>query len=233
MSPPAPSRWSRWLLLLVLVLLILGFYLLDLRRYLSLDYVHAHIDLWKQQTNEHWFLALLLFFGLYVAFTGLSLPGAALLSLVAGALFGRWVGTLLVLLAATLGATLAFLSSRYLFRAAVQRRFGSRLETLDRGVQREGAFYLFTMRLLPYIPFFLINIGMGLTSMRVWTFAWVSFVGMLPGTFVYVNAGQALSEIQSLSDIVSPPILLSFILLGVLPLLLKLLLPRRKEDSTA
>jgi len=230
---PAPSRWSRWLLLLVLVLLVSVFYLLGLQRYFSLAYVHEHLDGWKQQAQEHQLLALLLFFGIYVMVTGLSIPVATALSLVVGYLFGRWVGTALVLVAATLGATLAFLSSRYLFRSAVQRRFGTRLGALDRGIQREGAYYLLTLRLVPYVPFFLINLGMGLTPMRVRTFAWVTFIGMLPGTFVYVNAGQAAGEIRSFSDILTPPILIAFILLGGLPLLLKTLLPRCKEEPTA
>src|SRR5262249_40037385 len=161
-----------------------------------------------------------LFFVVYVTGTGLSLPVAVWLSLLAGYLFGRWLGTSVVILAATCGATLAFLSSRYLFRDAVQRRFGTRLRVINEGVMRDGAFYLFALRLVPVVPFFLINLGMGLTTMRVWTFAWVSLVGMLPGTFTYVNAGGALRDLQKPSDILSGNVVLALALLGLLPLLL-------------
>lgn len=203
------------------VLLIAGFFLLGLQSYFSLEYIRAHLDLWQEQTDENLPLSLAIFFVIYVTVTGLSLPVAVWLSLLAGFLFGRWSGTAVVLLAATCGATLAFLSSRYLFRDLVQQRYGVRLRVLNEGVARDGAFYLFALRLVPAVPFFLINLGMGLTPLRVGTFFWISLVGMLPGTFAYVNAGGALRDIQKPSDILSANIILALALLGVLPLLLR------------
>jgi uncharacterized membrane protein YdjX (TVP38/TMEM64 family) len=207
----------------VLVLGVAGFYALGLGRYLSWDFLRGHLDELQQQVGEHLLPAAALFFLVYVAATALSLPVATALSLTAGALFGRWLGTGVVLLAATLGATLACLSSRYLFRDWVRRRFGARLAALDRGVERDGAYYLFTLRLVPAFPFFLINLGMGLTPLPAWTFFWVSLLGMLPGTFVYVNAGTALGSVASPSEVLSPGVLASLALLGALPLALRLL----------
>ncbi|MCU0870276.1 MAG: FAD-dependent oxidoreductase [Burkholderiales bacterium] len=158
------------------------------------------------------------FFAVYVAVTGLSLPGAAVMTLVAGALFGVVQGTLIVSFASTAGATLAFLASRFLLRDTVQKRFGDRLRTLNAGIEKEGAFYLFTLRLVPAVPFFVINLAMGLTPMRAATFWWVSQLGMLAGTVAYVNAGTQLARIDSLRGIVSPTLLGSFVALGVLPL---------------
>jgi len=221
--PPSRSGWSRWLLAGLLVLLIAGFFLLGLQRYFSLEYVQAHLALWKQQANENLLLTLGIFFAVYVTVTALSLPVAAWLSLTAGFLFGLWPGIGVVLLAATCGATLAFLSSRYLFRDAVQQRFGERLRAINLGVQRDGGYYLFTLRLVPAFPFFLINLGMGLTPIRLWTFVWVSLLGMLPGCFAYVYAGVAGSDIQKPSDVLSVPVVLALALLGLLPLLLRFL----------
>jgi uncharacterized membrane protein YdjX (TVP38/TMEM64 family) len=167
------------------------------------------------------------FFTAYVAVTALSLPAATVLSLAAGVLFGRWVGTAVVLLAATLGATLAFLSSRYLLRDWVRRRSGARLEAVNRGVERDGAFYLLTLRLVPAFPFFLVNLAMGLTPMRAWTFAWVSLVGMLPATFLYVHTAATLEGVHSPREILSPGVLLSLALLGVVPLALRWFVRRR------
>jgi uncharacterized membrane protein YdjX (TVP38/TMEM64 family) len=222
----APRRrlpWFRLGLALLLVAVIAGAYALGLKDAVW-DYVRSHFDSLQAWVNEHLPAALLLFFLVYLAATALSLPIAAPLSLVAGALFHRWLGTGVVLLGATCGATLAMLSSRYLFRDIVQRRFAERLKALNDGVERDGAFYLFTLRLVPLFPFFLINLGMGLTRMRVWTFFWVSLVGMLPGTFLYVNAGHVAADINSIGDIISPELLVSFALLGVAPLVFRKLL---------
>jgi pyruvate/2-oxoglutarate dehydrogenase complex dihydrolipoamide dehydrogenase (E3) component/uncharacterized membrane protein YdjX (TVP38/TMEM64 family) len=156
-----------------------------------------------------------------VVVTALSLPGAAVMTVAAGALFGLLQGTLLVSFASTIGATLAFLVSRYLLRDAVQQRFGSRLAAINRGIERDGAFYLFTLRLVPAFPFFLINLLMGLTPIKAWTFYWVSQIGMLAGTLVYVNAGTQIAQLESLSGILSPDLLISFALLGLFPLLAK------------
>jgi uncharacterized membrane protein YdjX (TVP38/TMEM64 family) len=221
--PPTPTRpaWSRWALAALLVLGVLGFYALGLNRYFSWEAVRANLDGWRSAAHSNLPLALLLFFLLYAATTALSLPVAAVLSLLAGALFGRWLGTGLAALSATTGATLAFLSSRYVLRDWVRRHFGKRLAALDRGVEQDGAYYLFTLRLVPVFPFFLINLGMGLTPMRVSTYAWVSLVGMLPGAFLYVNAGQALGTLDSPAGLISPGVLGSLALLGLAPLLIR------------
>ena len=161
------------------------------------------------------------YFAAYVAITGLSLPGAAIMTLAGGAVFGLLWGTVVVSFASTLGATIAFVVSRYILRDGIQRRYGDRLEAINAGVERDGGFYLFTMRLVPAFPFFVINLVMGLTPMRTLTFAWVSQVGMLPGTVVYVNAGTQLGRIESLQGILSPALIGSFVLLGIFPLLAK------------
>ena len=157
----------------------------------------------------------------YVAVVALSLPGATVMGLAAGALFGFWYGTLFVSFASSIGATLAFLISRYLLRDFIQHRFGDKLKAINEGMAKDGALYLFMLRLVPAFPFFLINLLMGLTQIRTRTFYWVSQLGMLAGTVVYVNAGTQLAHIESLSDVVSPEVLLSFALLGVFPFIAK------------
>ena len=157
------------------------------------------------------------FFLVYVAVAAASLPGAAVMTLAAGALFGVLVGTIIVSFASTLGATLAFLASRYVLRDGIEARFGERLRTVNQGLERDGAFYLFTIRMIPLFPFFVVNLVMGLTRIGTWTFAWVSQIGMLLGTIVYVNAGTQLARIDSLSGIASPAVLASFALLGIAP----------------
>ncbi len=164
---------------------------------------------------------MLLFFVLYVLITALSLPGAALMTLLAGAIFGLLWGTIIVSFASTLGASLAFLTARFLFREQVQHRFAKQLVTINDNVQRHGGFYLFTLRLVPVVPFFIINLVMGLTKLPLLTFFTVSQVGMLAGTLVYVNAGTQLAQIDSLQGILSLPLLASFVLLGTFPLLAK------------
>ena len=170
-----------------------------------------------------------------MAVTALSLPGAAALTLAGGAVFGLLAGTLLVFIAAPIGATIAFLVSRYLFRDYVQRRFADKLAVINKGIDEEGAFYLFTLRLVPLFPFFVINIVMGLTTIKALTFFLVSQIGMLAGTIVYVNAGTQLAKIEALKDILSPGLLLSFVLLGLFPLAAKKVvdyLKRRRESPT-
>jgi uncharacterized membrane protein YdjX (TVP38/TMEM64 family) len=157
------------------------------------------------------------FFLLYVAVTGLSIPGAAIMSLVAGALFGVVLGTLIVSFASTMGATLAFLSSRYVLRDWVQGKFGERLRAVDDGLEKDGAFYLFTLRLIPVFPFFVINLLMGLTRIKTGTFFWVSQIGMLPATIVFVNAGTQISRIESTAGLLSPTLIASFVALAFFP----------------
>ncbi|QUN31732.1 TVP38/TMEM64 family protein (plasmid) [Cupriavidus sp. KK10] len=206
-------------LIIVAIMALFGAYFgLDLGRYLNLGHLKAGQAALQGYYAAHPAEAIAGYFLLYVSVTALSLPGAAIMTLAGGAIFGLWVGTLLVSFASTFGATLAFLVSRYLFREAVQRRFGDRLASIHAGLAKEGAFYLFALRLVPLVPFFTINLVMGLTPMKTSTFYWVSQVGMLAGTVVYVNAGTQLARISSAAEILSPALLGSFALIGLLPL---------------
>ena len=211
-------------LLLVVAVLIASFFLFDVGSFLTLENLkaqQAELDSWREQNPQ---LSLLVFFVVYVVVTALSLPGAAVMTLAIGAIFGFVTGTILVSFASTIGATLAFVIARFLLRDTVQARFGDKLKAINQGVEKDGAFYLFGLRLVPLFPFFVINLVMGLTPIRTWTFAWVSQVGMFAGTLVYVNAGTQLAKIDSLSGILSPGLIISFVLLGVFPLIAKKIL---------
>ena len=205
----------------ILATLVVAFFAFDLGRYFSLEYVKARQADFAALYAAKPALVIGTYFAVYVAVTALSLPGAAILTLAGGGIFGLVVGTVVVSFASSIGATLAFLVARFLLRDSVQSRFGARLAEIDKGVQRDGAFYLFTLRLVPLIPFFVINLLMGLTKMKAATFYWVSQLGMLAGTIVYVNAGTQLAKIESLKGILSPALLGSFVLLGVFPLVAK------------
>ena len=212
---------SRAALFLVIVTLIVAFFAFDLGQYLTLEFFKS-----KQADIDEFYAAnpaktSLIFFLIYVAVTGLSLPGAAIMTLVAGAIFGLLWGTIIVSFASTIGATLAFIVSRFLLRDLVQRKFGKSLRAVNRGIEKDGAFYLFTLRLVPAFPFFVINLVMGLTPIRAVTFFIVSQIGMFAGTVVYVNAGTQLAQIESLRGILSPGLIASFTLLGIFPLIAK------------
>jgi len=207
---------SKLLVLAVIVVAITAFFVFDLKQYVSLDYFQAQRAAIEAQVQAYPLRTALLFFGAYVAVTGLSLPGAAIMTLIAGALFGLLWGTVIVSFASTLGATLAFLASRFLLRDWVQQRFGDRLRPINEGIAREGAFYLFALRLVPAFPFFVINLVMGLTPIRTSTYYWVSQLGMFAGTLVYVYAGTQLGAFK-----ISAGLLLAFALLGIFPLLAK------------
>ncbi len=166
---------------------------------------------------------------IYILVTSLSLPGAAVMTLLGGALFGLGVGTIVVSFASTIGATFACFVSRYLLQNWVQGKFGDKLKTVNEGVEKEGLFYLFTLRLIPVFPFWMINLVMGLTKMRLRTFYWVSQLGMLPGTMVYVNAGKELAKIDSLKGILSPGLIISFVILGLFPITVKKLMALYKS----
>jgi dihydrolipoamide dehydrogenase len=204
--------------------LVIAFFAFDLHHTLTLDAFRLRQQEFASYYAEHRLLTIALYFLLYVAVTALSLPGAAVMTLAGGALLGFWTALFTVSFASTLGATLAFLVSRFLLRDWVQGKFGDKLKAINAGVAREGSFYLFTLRLVPLFPFFIINLVMGLTPLRLATFAWVSQLGMLPGTAVYVNAGTQLGQLQSAAGILSPALLLSFALLGIFPLVAKRLL---------
>lgn len=227
MKGPTPSRrhfWARWLLPALIVAFFGAFYFLGFHEYASWDFLRSHLDDLQELVQQHLAAALLITFVLYVAIAALSLPIASPLSLVIGSLFGRWLGTALVSSASTVGACLCFLGSRFLFHDLVQQRFSARLAVLNAGIERDGAFYLFALRLAPIFPFFLINLGMGLTQIRLRTFAWVSWLGMLPGTFLYVNAGAELGRVNAPSEVLSATVIVSLILLAVVPLILHKLL---------
>ncbi|MBP8149625.1 MAG: FAD-dependent oxidoreductase [Limnohabitans sp.] len=212
-------RLRQIVLLLLLALAIGAFVALDLGRYLSFEQLKASQASFDQLYAQQPVMVAAVYFGVYVLATALSIPGAVIITLGGGAVFGLWQGLLLVSFASTLGATLAFLASRFVLREWVEARFGQRLADINAGVDKEGAFYLFTLRLIPVVPFFLINLLMGLTRMKTWTYYWVSQLGMLAGTAVYVNAGTQLAQLDSVRGILSPALLGSFVLLGIFPLL--------------
>ncbi len=210
--------------LLVAVLLLMcvaAFFVFDLGRFFSLAYLKDSQQSFAALYAQRPVLVAASFFAAYVAVTALSLPGAAIMTLAAGAGFGLVYGTVLVSLASSIGATLAMLAARYMLRDTIQKRFGQRLAEVNKGIEKEGAFYLFTLRLIPVVPFFALNLLMGLSRMKTWTYFWVSQLGMLAGTIAFVNAGTQIAKIDSLKSILSPGLLGSFVLLGLLPLVIK------------
>lgn len=212
---------KKWLLVLVFFAIICLFFIFDLQRYFQFDYIKAQQSQFQLYLSENPLIVYSSYFLIYVLVTALSLPGAAVMTLLGGALFGTARGTFIVSFASTLGATLAFLASRFALKDWVQTKFSERLVAINDGIQKEGNFYLFTLRLVPIFPFFLINLLMGLTPIRTRSFFWVSQIGMLPGTLVYVNAGKQLSAISSAAGIFTPSLLISFAVLGLFPLLAK------------
>jgi pyruvate/2-oxoglutarate dehydrogenase complex dihydrolipoamide dehydrogenase (E3) component/uncharacterized membrane protein YdjX (TVP38/TMEM64 family) len=212
---------SRLAVLALIAALAAAFFAFGGHRYLTFESIKAQQAAIEAYYLAHRWQTVAGYFAVYVLVTGLSLPGAAVMTLVGGAIFGLLWGTVIVSFASTLGATLAFLASRFLLRDWVQQRFGQQLRAVNEGMAREGGFYLFTLRLIPAIPFFAINLAMGLTPIRTWTFYWVSQCGMLAGTIVYVNAGTELGAIDSPAGILSPGLLGAFVLLGLFPLAAK------------
>jgi uncharacterized membrane protein YdjX (TVP38/TMEM64 family) len=205
------------LLVLLAISALVAYFVFDLGQYLSLENFKAQQSEILAAKNAQPALYIAGFFVLYVVITGLSIPGAAIMTLIAGALFGLLLGTIIVSFASTMGATLAFLGSRYVLRDWVQSKFGARLKAIDDGLAKDGAFYLFTLRLIPVFPFFVINLVMGLTRIPTWTFFWVSQLGMLAGTIVFVNAGTQISKIESTAGLLSPTLIGSFVLLALFP----------------
>ena len=220
-QPDESMNKTQITLLVTVAILVAAFFLFDLGRYFNLEYLKQQQAVMDAFYERQPLTTALYYFLLYIVITGLSLPGAAILTLAGGAIFGLLWGTVIVSFASTIGATLAFLFSRYLFRDAIQGRFADKLTAINRGMAEEGAFYLFTLRLVPIFPFFIINLVMGLTPIRALTFFLVSQAGMLAGTIVYVNAGTQIAKIEQLKDIASPGLILSFVLLGIFPLLAK------------
>jgi pyruvate/2-oxoglutarate dehydrogenase complex dihydrolipoamide dehydrogenase (E3) component/uncharacterized membrane protein YdjX (TVP38/TMEM64 family) len=203
---------------------LVAFFVLDVAQYLNIETLRQRRDDLLAFTSDNLALMIAAYMGVYILMAALSVPGAAVLTLAGGALFGVLIGTIAVSFASTIGATLVFLAARFLFRDTIQRRFGQRLKVINEGVERDGAFYLLALRLVPVFPFWMINLVMALTPIRTWTYFWVSQLGMLPATIVYVNAGTQLARIDSMGDILSPQLIGAFVLLGLLPLLVRWIL---------
>lgn len=216
-------------ILIALIAAIIAFFVFDLGRFFSLAYIKDSQSSFTDLYTAKPILVIAAFSAVYIAVTALSLPGAAILTLAAGGIFGLVTGTVIVSFASTMGATLAFLAARFVLGESVQKKFGQRLAEINKGIDKEGAFYLFTLRLVPLVPFFVINLLMGLTKMKTSTFYWVSQVGMLLGTIVFVNAGTELAKIDSLKGILSPGLIGSFILLGVFPIIGKKIIDSIKK----
>ncbi len=217
------SRKKIWRIAIILALLaaMILFFSLDPGRFLTLDELKARQQSLTDLYHARPFLSVAAYMGIYILVTALSLPGAAVMSLAGAAIFGLWTGIVAVSFASSIGAALAFLCSRFLLRDWVRGKFGDRLAAINRGMEKEGGFYLFALRLVPVFPFFIINLVMGLTPIRTLKFYLVSQAGMLPGTVVYVYAGTRLGAVTSLSGILNPGLLFSFVLLGVFPLIAK------------
>lgn len=209
------------LIVAALAALIAAYFIFDLGQYLTLEAIKQLVADWQDFYAENQLLVLAVFFAIYVAVTAASLPGALVMTLAAGAMFGLVTGTILVSFASTIGATLAFLASRYVLRDTIEARFGDRLKGINAGLERDGAFYLFTLRMIPAIPFFVVNLVMGVTRIKMLTYVLVSQIGMLLGTIVFVNLGTRLAEIESTSGLLSPALIGSFILLAIVPWIAK------------
>ena len=236
-SQQKSSLVPKLLVLGIVLVLILAFFLAGGTEFLNLDFLKSQWDAISAFQEQNFLLTLVLFFLVYVVVTGLSLPGAAILTLFAGALFGFVTGTILVSFASTLGATVAFVIARFIFRDAILSRFKDQLQVIEDGVKKDGAFYLFALRLVPAFPFFVVNLVMSITPIKTFTFMWVSQVGMLAGTMVFVNAGAQVSQIETLSitGILTPGLIISFVLLGLFPLVAKFALNKinsRRSSST-
>ncbi len=215
------SLKAKLVLLAAVSVLIVSFFYFDLGQYLTLDYLKSQQAAFEGFYQENTALTIFLYLAIYIIATAASFPGATVLTLAGGAIFGLALGTALVSVASTVGATIAFLLARFLMRDFVERKFGDKLKTINDGIEKDSDFFLFSLRLVPIVPFFVINLSMGLTSIKTWKFFVVSQVGMLFGTAVYVNAGTQLSQISSLADVMSPGLLGSFVLLGITPIVSK------------
>ena len=221
---------TKTILILLLVTAIAIFFIFDLGQYFTLEYLKSEKDSLVSFYHQDKILTITIFTLVYIAVTALSLPGAAIMTLASGVIFGLFTGSVIVSFASTIGATLAFLVSRFVLRDSIQEKFGDKLKAMNEGIEKEGAFYLFTLRLIPVFPFFMINLLMGITRIKARQFFFVSQIGMLPGTIVYVNAGSQLGSLDSLSGILSPAIILSFALLGFFPLVAKKIIDIYKSN---
>ncbi len=233
--PEKNKQIKNLLLIAVLTIVVALFFVFDLQKYLTLEYLKSSKAFFISSYEKNPILVLGSYFLFYIVITAFSLPGAVWMTLGGGAFFGLFAGTVIVSFASSIGATLAMLIVRFLLRDWVQSRFEKQMQIINAGINKDGGFYLFTLRLVPAVPFFVINLGMGLTPLRAGTFYWVSQLGMLPGTMVYINAGSELGKIQSVGEILSPTLIASFVLLGIFPLLVKKMLAfiekRRNKEN--
>jgi uncharacterized membrane protein YdjX (TVP38/TMEM64 family) len=228
-------KLKKILILIIIVGLIVAVKFFHIDQYLTLSFLKGSLDSLKSLYESHRIMVITGYFIIYVLTTSLSLPGASPLGIAGGALFGFWTATIVVSFASTIGATFACLVSRFLLRDWIQNKFGDRIKKVNEGVEKEGAFYLFTLRLIPVFPFWLINLAMGLTKMSLFKFYWVSQIGMLPGTMVFVNAGKELAKIESVKGILSPGLIISFTLIGIFPIMVKKLIAlyrSRRQKAT-
>ena len=224
---------AKIILAVVVLAMVAAFFVFDLGQYVSLEYFKQQQSTFNQYYLDNPVLVILIFAAVYILMTGASLPFATPLTVLGGAIFGTLAGSIVVSFSSTIGATIAFLVSRFLFRVAVESKFGDRLAKLQDGIEREGAFYVFGLRLVPIFPFVMLNSLLGLTKIKTWTYYWSSQLGMLLGTIVYVNAGKELANIDSLADIASPQLLASFIALGILPIASKYILNFLRSNKQA
>lgn len=212
---------TKIILVAIIAAIFASFFIFDLQQYFSLEFLKSQKDALNALYAEKPISVAGAFFLTYVLFAALALPAATILTLAGGAIFGFWTGLLLVSFSSTIGATLAFIFTRFLFHDAIQAKFGDRLQAMNEGIEKEGAFYVFGMRLVPIFPFVMINSLLALTKLKTWTFYWASQIGMLAGTAVYVNAGTQIAQIDSLAGIANPKLIGSFVLLGVFPIIAK------------
>jgi len=223
---------SKLLVLVAVALLVGGFIFFGPRHYLSLEFIQSQLGTISTYRQENPLKAVIIYSAIYISATAASIPGALVLTLLGGAIFGFFIGTAVVVVSATIGATIAFLLSRYLFDDLVRDKMGEKLINIRENFRKEGAMYLFSMRLVPVFPFFAINLLMGLTSIKTSTYAAASLVGMLPGTMAFINAGTQLSKLQSLKGLLSPTIIASFLLLAVFPYIARFLLRQLRAKSS-
>jgi uncharacterized membrane protein YdjX (TVP38/TMEM64 family) len=227
------KKQAKWLIGVIAVLAIISFFYFDLGKWLSLENLKTQQAALSQTVTEHFWVSVLVFFFVYVAVAAFSLPGAAVLTLAAGAIFGLFTGFVTVSFASSLGALLAFLGARFLFRDAIKKRFADQLAPIEKGIEKDGAFYLLSLRLVPLFPFFIVNLLMGLTNLPARTFYGFSQLGMIPGTLAFVYAGTQLAKIQHVKDVLSPGLLTAFVILGVLPISMRKLLQWLQERKSA
>jgi len=223
----------KWLLAIVVVVAVVAFFYFDLGQWLSLENLKSQQTALSAYVEDHFVFSILVFFALYVAVAAFSLPGATILTLAGGAIFGLLTGFVIISFASSIGALLAFLGARFLFRDAIKKRFADKLAPIEKGIKKDGAFYLLSLRLVPLFPFFVVNLLMGLTNLPARTFYFFSQLGMIPGTLAFVYAGTQLAKIQSVKDVLSPGLITAFVILGLLPITMRKLLQWFKEKKSA